>query len=595
MKKYLACALLLILFITFAIFMHCRKLTSLVLNIIEPTIAQIDLNNNGVIDDNETICIPDIESFSADIKEEPPTFTKDLKLTKKDIISLGYLADEFSKNILFLKQVKVKLNGKKSADCRYGEIYIDDEKYSDKLLESGFAAKHGTFSNDKFQENLKQAQKLKLVILNHKSYKYHKLDCEYGLLTSDYTIIPQKQLPKDANPCKFCHVKKKSDKKDVLPNIPKPPSLISDGDVELLLTDLTTKLAPDKNCESSACLAILNEINNSKDSIDMAIYGWENIQKLYNALISAKGRGVKLRVVYDASSVPEKEYYKDTRDLVRLANESNSDFKSGQPTFSDMLMHNKFLIFDNKTVITGSMNLSSTGLSGFNSNTVLIINSKDAAKLYTAEFEQMLSGKFHNLKTKHNLPNSFQIGASKISIYFSPYDKAMQFVVPIIDQAKNYIYLPTFLITHKDLTDALIRAKHRGVDIKIIIDANNTSTRNTKHALLRQNGVLLKTENYAGKMHSKSIIIDDKYVIAGSMNFSNSGENKNDENMVIIENPKLAKFYKEFFLYLWAKIPDKWLTRNARAEGKDSLGSCEDGIDNNFDGKIDSADAGCLH
>ena len=46
---------------------------------------------------------------------------------------------------------------------------------------------------------------------------------------------------------------------------------------------------------------------------------------------------------------------------------------------------------------------------------------------------------------------------------------------------------------------------------------------------MRNAKIPVKVENYAGKVHSKSIIIDDKYIVAGSMNFSNSGENRNDE------------------------------------------------------------------
>ena len=69
----------------------------------------------------------------------------------------------------------------------------------------------------------------------------------------------------------------------------------------------------------------------------------------------------------------------------------------------------------------------------------------------------------------------------------------------------------------------------------MIIDANSVNTRNSKHKLLRSNGIPLKAENYAGKLHSKSIVIDDKYLIIGSMNFSNTGENKNDENMLVFD------------------------------------------------------------
>ena len=94
-------------------------------------------------------------------------------------------------------------------------------------------------------------------------------------------------------------------------------------------------------------------------------------------------------------------------------------------------------------------------------------------------------------------------------------------------------------------------------------------------------------------MHSKSIIIDDKYVVTGSMNFSNSGENKNDENTIIIENPKLAEFYKGYFEFLWNKIPEYYLNHSVSAESKYSIGSCHDGIDNDYDEKIDSQDEGC--
>ena len=104
---------------------------------------------------------------------------------------------------------------------------------------------------------------------------------------------------------------------------------------------------------------------------------------------------------------------------------------------------------------------------------------------------------------------------------------------------------------------------------------------------------MVKTETYAGKMHSKSMIIDDEYVVVGSMNFSNSGNNYNDENLVLIKDKNIAKFYKEFFLSQWSKIDNKWLKFNAKAEGKDSLGSCFDGIDNDYDGLVDFNDSAC--
>ena len=166
--------------------------------------------------------------------------------------------------------------------------------------------------------------------------------------------------------------------------------------------------------------------------------------------------------------------------------------------------------------------------------------------------------------------------------------------MPLIKNAKKYIYIPSFVITEKRITEELIKAKNRGVDVKVIADSLNTSTMHSKHKELRSAGIPVKAENYAGKMHSKTMIIDDEYLIIGSMNFSNSGENRNDENMIILNDENAAAFYKKFFMYQWNKIPDKWLKYTPRAEGKDSVGSCSDGVDNNYDGKTDMEDKACF-
>ncbi len=67
-------------------------------------------------------------------------------------------------------------------------------------------------------------------------------------------------------------------------------------------------------------------------------------------------------------------------------------------------------------------------------------------------------------------------------------------------------------------------------------------------------------------MHMKALVIDDKISVIGSMNFTNSGEKRNDENVLIIQDEDIAKYIKNVFLYLWNKIPDKYLRFDPRAE-----------------------------
>ena len=574
-------------FIGFLGFEIYQKSEKKVIGIINPTQIEVDLNGNNILDDGEIICIPNLKAFTSDLSQSQPELENLLSITHSDAIKLGYLTDIFVENTLSEKSVKLKYTGETSPNCKYAEIIVENELYSKKLKNSGLGFKEKEAPIQAYKAQLTKAQKLKLIILNHKSNKYHTLDCKYGLIAHDAIVIPEKQKPEDAKPCKFCHVKQlkhhKYNFKTVNSSVSTYPLTRSSGSIRMYLTDLTSTLKPNNSCDTQVCHEVLNQINKSNSSIDIALYGWDDNPVIYNALVRAKARGVKIRIVYDTSS---NSYYPKLSNFVKIANEKSTDSPK-------ILMHNKFMIFDNSSIITGSMNFAKTGFSGFNSNCIFFINSKEIANIYEKEFNQMLQGKFHNSKSQIS-HNTVVLGDTKVTPLFSPKDKIItNNVLPLIQNAKKYVYIPTFIITHEELTNELINAKKRGVDVKLIIDATNVYSRKSKIKELRSAGVPVKVENYAGKMHSKSIIIDDEYIVAGSMNFTNSGENKNDENVLIIENKTLARYYKGFFEYLWKKIPEKYLQHGVRPEGKFSIGSCSDGIDNNYDGNIDKDDIGC--
>ena len=604
MKDLITSIILLTLLGIFSAFVINYNNTKEVLRVLTPTKFEIDLNNNKTIERDEIVCIDNTEAFSLESSDEfYNTYSKKFNLNKVDMISLGYLAQEYSEKTLTNKKVTIKFLPKQTSECKYAEIKLNGINYNNLLEYSGYGIKNGKILNlDKFKNNLEKARKLHLVILNHHSNKYHTLDCKFGKLAHDTVIIPEKQLPKGAIPCKYCHKfyqrkhKKFRYKKNFdifeIKNIPEPKLTISQGSIELLITNYTKHLKPTNTCTTRECSEFVKLTNEANESIDIAIYGYENIDAITKALQQAKDRGVKIRFVYDENFNPAKTFYQGNNIIKDIAEYSRSD-KTSSPSQSNMLMHNKFIIFDNKTVYTGSMNFSKSGLSGYDENNTLIIKSNEIANLYKAEFEQMLNGRFHNSKEKLNSDNRFKIDNSVLEIYFSPQDKSSKRIVEIINNSKQYIYIPAFLITHTQISNALISAHSRGVDVKIILDANSVYTRNTKHAILRQHNIPIKIENYAGKLHSKTMIIDDKYIIMGSMNFSNSGENKNDENLVIIQNTEFAKAYKQIFLYLWTLIPNKYLKYNPKSESPDSIGSCSDGVDNNFNGKIDKADELC--
>jgi phosphatidylserine/phosphatidylglycerophosphate/cardiolipin synthase-like enzyme len=326
-------------------------------------------------------------------------------------------------------------------------------------------------------------------------------------------------------------------------------------------------------------------IKNSKKSIFFAIYGLRAQNDILQALINAQKRGVIIKGVVD-SDYHNKNYYSDTKLLYKHF-KIISDHKS-------YIMHDKFFVFDKKILWSGSSNISDTGTGGYNANDVLVIEDKRVAKVYINEFNQMFKQKrFHNKKRRFTALH-IKTKESDISIFFSPKSKTYKNAIKsLVENAKEYIYIPIFYITHKALAQQLIKAKQRGVDVRVILDATAASNRYSAHRLLRKNNIPVKVENFGGKMHAKSMIIDDKYIISGSMNLTKAGVSKNDENTLVVNNRNLALQYKKYFLRLWRYIPQKYLKYDARAESISSGNSCFDGIDNDFDKKIDKQERLC--
>ncbi|MCQ2789283.1 MAG: phosphatidylserine/phosphatidylglycerophosphate/cardiolipin synthase family protein [bacterium] len=582
-KRFSVCFVI-ISFIAFTLYILLKKQSYKVIEIKSPTEIVVDFNKNNVADNDEIVELSEVFSFSTKPYNNTEILLKSLNITLEDALRLGYLAEKFANETLENKTVKVVHN----------KIIVDSKDYQQLLLDNGLGVKRKNPKLKKFLKTLEYARKLDLVIYNNKSQKYHKLTCKYGLLAHNSQIIFRTQVGKEAKPCKFC-LSKKSKKSvennfdyfsdDFIPDIKAPPMTLDLGYLKVFLSDMTRTAKPDNVCKSKMCQALVSEINSANESIDFAIYGYTKIPKLENALKQAMARGVNVRFVYDTNK--NTNIYSDTFYLSKII--ENNNFET-----SISIMHNKFFVIDKKVVFTGSANISNTDMSAFNSNCSLLIKSEQIANDFEKEFNQMYLGKFHSQKKKFS-HCPININGTEIDYGFSLKDKTIQNkIIPLIDNAKNYVYIPTFILTHKELTDSLIKAHQRGVKVKIILDATNSHAKShSKIKELRLAGIPVKTEVFAGKLHSKTILIDDTYTIVGSMNLSKSGESKNDENVVIIKNSQVTVFYKKFFEYLWTRIPNKWLKYSARAESPESIGSCRDGIDNDFGGKIDSQDDSC--
>lgn len=137
------------------------------------------------------------------------------------------------------------------------------------------------------------------------------------------------------------------------------------------LPPIEVRFSPDGGCTD----AIVREINAAKTSVLVQAYSFTSTP-IAKALVAAHKRGVDIRVIVDKSQRGEKH---TSADYVR---------NSGIPVSIDArhnIAHNKIMVIDGATIITGSFNFSKNAEED-NAENLLVIRSPELAAQYIANW-----------------------------------------------------------------------------------------------------------------------------------------------------------------------------------------------------------------
>jgi phosphatidylserine/phosphatidylglycerophosphate/cardiolipin synthase-like enzyme len=140
--------------------------------------------------------------------------------------------------------------------------------------------------------------------------------------------------------------------------------------------DIQPFFSPNGGCTQ----AVVSALDASKKSVFVQSYSFTS-SPIAKALVDAKMRGVDVQVILDKSQKTER-YTSATF----LANE-------GVPTYIDSvhkIAHNKVMIIDDQTVITGSFNFTKAAESGNAENLLVIVNAPELAARYTKNWKDHL-------------------------------------------------------------------------------------------------------------------------------------------------------------------------------------------------------------
>jgi phosphatidylserine/phosphatidylglycerophosphate/cardiolipin synthase-like enzyme len=122
--------------------------------------------------------------------------------------------------------------------------------------------------------------------------------------------------------------------------------------------------------------AVVSALNQAKQTVLVQAYSFTSAP-IAKALVETHKRGVTVKVILDKSNLTEK--YSDADFLAH----------AGIPVLIDAahtIAHNKVMVIDGQIVITGSFNFTKAA-EEHNAENLLVLNSPDLAKRYTANWE----------------------------------------------------------------------------------------------------------------------------------------------------------------------------------------------------------------
>jgi phospholipase D len=172
------------------------------------------------------------------------------------------------------------------------------------------------------------------------------------------------------------------------------------------------------------------------------------------------------------------------------------------------------------------------------------------------------------LESKHNLENTYGndsekfntslvITAPKIDLCFTPPSNCARLITDVIDRARNTIHMQAYGLTHPEIISSLIKAKGRGVKVRVLLDRSNLTQKYSKIEELKQAGIEVGIDRVSGIAHNKIIIVDLYTTVTGSFNFTVSAAKRNVENVLIIQDSKIAHSYLQ-----------NWLARKSANQGR---------------------------
>ncbi|MFP4118662.1 MAG: phospholipase D-like domain-containing protein [Candidatus Woesearchaeota archaeon] len=226
--------------------------------------------------------------------------------------------------------------------------------------------------------------------------------------------------------------------------------------------------------------------------------------------------------------------------LIYDENFNTASGSGSEPVGSNGLMHHKFCIFDNRTVLTGTWNPTYRG-TYVNDNAIILLQSDVIAKLYNREYTRLEQRTGEQKGTNIHAKETYRINLSgrQINLCFSPVQDCERMLITQLENSQNTIRILAFMFTSDAVGEALERLSSN-IKIQGVFEATGVSRYSEFDTLVKAGADIIRDGN-PGFMHEKMMIIDNKTILIGSYNPTKNARKRNDENLLAITDQTVAR------------------------------------------------------
>ncbi|MCL5036634.1 MAG: phosphatidylserine/phosphatidylglycerophosphate/cardiolipin synthase family protein [Chloroflexi bacterium] len=298
-------------------------------------------------------------------------------------------------------------------------------------------------------------------------------------------------------------------------------------------------------------------IKGAESLIQVEIYDFTR-KDLADLLCSEAKKGVKVQVVLDPGEGVNDTHAAEKKETIKQLKAAGVEVvKFPVDEGKRQIDHVKLLIIDGKSVMLGGMNWSEHSEKNIDGNVKIDGPAANYFEKVFADDWKLSGGKsFEAPPAARKLDGDVHAAGVISDIDHNSYKQA---VLDNINSAKKSIKAEMFILTEYDVTDALVAASKRGVDVKVIVDPNRflDGTLLNEKAVnkLREAGVAVRWFNVdfgnRQKLHSKWATFDDKNTIVGSCNWSFKGFYTNHETGVEVISPQINTEFQDVFDHHW--------------------------------------------